>query len=48
MWELAGRNAFIPLDSTVAGYEKGVPEINGSAPLFIIRTRFHDGVQPGK
>lgn len=48
MWKVAKRDSYIPLDAPVAGYESGVPGINGEAPLFIIRAKFKDGLHPGK
>ncbi|MBV7404493.1 DUF3421 domain-containing protein [Enterobacter sp. ENT03] len=47
MWKVPD-NRFIPLDCPVAGYEKGVPGVQGSAPIFIIRARIKGGIHPGK
>lgn len=48
MWKKANKDVFIPMDSPVAGFENGVPGVQGSSPIFIIRSNFRNGVHPGK
>lgn len=47
MWKTPD-SKFTPLNAPVAGYESGVPGVNGLSPVFIIRAKYRDGIHPGK